>query len=146
MSFRNRLTLAALVAVACVAGTLYLAFSARVTWPEAGALFALTYVLFAWIMLVCREDSFVQDIFLDYAFRSFSMPGVIFTLDWDGLKFLILAKLLFAVLSAVLSVFCFLIVTVFSALVAAVTFPFLLPGMLHETPAPPAAPPPPPAP
>lgn len=149
MSFRSRLALATVAAVACIAGILYCAFTGYITWQVAGALFVCTYALFAWIMLVCKEDSFVQGVFEDYAFRSFSMPGVIFSLDWDGIKFLILAKLLFAAISAVLSIGCFLIVTAFSVLVAAVMFPFVLPGMVHETPDEPPvnpAPPPPPAP
>lgn len=146
MSFRSRLILAIVVAVACVAGILYCAFTGYYPWSTAGVLFVCTYALFAWIMLVCKEDSFVQDIFLDYAFRSFSMPGVIFSLDWDGIKFLILAKLLFAAISAILSIGCFVIVMAFSVLVAAVMFPFVLPGMVHETPEEPPVNPAPPAP
>ena len=70
-------------------------------------------------------DGVVTDIFF-FFLKSFKMPGVIFTLDIDGLLFLIFVKLFGALLSVFLSVIFFLIGLIITPLVSIVIFPFAL--------------------
>jgi hypothetical protein len=73
----------------------------------------------------CCWDGSALDV-LSFFLRSFQMPGIIFTLDWDGLKFLIAAKIAFAILSAVLSAVVFIIGLIVSSIYASIIFPFSL--------------------
>lgn len=56
--------------------------------------------------------------------RSFRLPGVIFTLDLDGILFLLAVKIVGAILAAMLSVCCFLLGLVISVIYALFSFPF----------------------
>ncbi|MBE5732580.1 MAG: helix-turn-helix domain-containing protein [Clostridiales bacterium] len=73
----------------------------------------------------CCWDGSALDV-LAFFLRSFQMPGIIFTLDWDGIKFLIAAKIAFAILSAVLSAVIFIIGLIISSIYASIIFPFSL--------------------
>jgi transcriptional regulator with XRE-family HTH domain len=73
----------------------------------------------------CIWDGSALDVLLFFC-RSFTMPGIIFTWDWDGIKFLIIMKITFAILSAVLSVAVFAIGLVVSLVYATILFPFSL--------------------
>ncbi|MBR6737652.1 MAG: helix-turn-helix transcriptional regulator [Clostridia bacterium] len=68
------------------------------------------------------------DIF-EFFIRSFQMPGVIFTLDIDGLIFLIVVKIGLALLSGLLSLVIGLIGVIICSAIATVGFPFTL---IHE--------------
>lgn len=69
------------------------------------------------------EDSIVTDIFF-FFLKSFRMPGVIFTLDLDGIIFLILVKIGGAILSAILSVIVFLFGLFFTPVASLFILPF----------------------
>lgn len=69
------------------------------------------------------EDSIVPDIFF-FFLKSFKMPGVIFTLDLDGIIFLILVKLGGAILGAILSVIIFLFGLLFTPVASVFILPF----------------------
>ena len=73
----------------------------------------------------------VMDVFLFFC-RSFTMPGVIFTLNWDGIIFLIGAKILLGIISGVLSVLLFLLGCVISVAYSMISFPFALIARLNE--------------
>ena len=70
-------------------------------------------------------DSWLTDVF-DFFMRSFTMPGVIFSLDLDGIIWFITVKLGLAILSGILSVVCALIGIAICAALATVSFPFTL--------------------
>ncbi len=69
------------------------------------------------------EDSVVPDIFC-FFLKSFQMPGVIFTLDLDGIIFLILVKIGGAILGAILSVLIFLFGLFFTPVASIFILPF----------------------
>lgn len=68
-------------------------------------------------------DGVVNDMFF-FFLKSFKMPGVIFTLDLDGIIFLILVKIGGAILSVFLSVFFFLIGMLITPLGSLLILPF----------------------
>lgn len=68
-------------------------------------------------------DGVVNDMFF-FFLKSFKMPGVIFTLDLDGIIFLILVKLGGAILGAILSVIFFLIGMIITPLGSLLILPF----------------------
>ncbi len=69
------------------------------------------------------EDSVVPDIFF-FFLKSFRMPGVIFTLDLDGIIFLILVKVGGAILGAILSVLIFIFGLFFTPVASIFILPF----------------------
>lgn len=69
------------------------------------------------------EDSVVPDVFC-FFLKSFRMPGVIFTLDIDGIIFLILVKVLGAILGAILSVLVFIFGLFFTPVASIFILPF----------------------
>ncbi|MDE6691731.1 MAG: helix-turn-helix transcriptional regulator [Clostridia bacterium] len=69
------------------------------------------------------EDSVVLDIFT-FFLKSFSFPGVIFTLDLDGIIFLILVKIGGAIICAILSVIVFLFGLLFTPVASVFILPF----------------------
>ncbi|MDE7086609.1 MAG: helix-turn-helix domain-containing protein [Clostridia bacterium] len=69
------------------------------------------------------EDSVVPDIFF-FFLKSFKMPGVIFTLDLDGIIFLILVKIGGAILGAILSILVFIFGLFFTPVASIFILPF----------------------
>lgn len=69
------------------------------------------------------EDSVVLDIFT-FFLKSFTFPGVIFTLDLDGIIFLILVKIGGAIICAILSVIFFLFGLLFTPVASVFILPF----------------------
>lgn len=68
-------------------------------------------------------DGAVNDLFF-FFLKSFKMPGVIFTLDLDGILFLIFVKLFGAILGAILSVVFFLLGMIITPLGSVFILPF----------------------
>ena len=97
---------------------------AGTTWLMIGMGALLGYMVSS-LVAECIWDGSAFDV-LSFFFRSFQMPGIIFSWSWDGIKFLIAMKILFAILSAVLSVACFLVGVVVSSIYASIIFPFSL--------------------
>lgn len=67
--------------------------------------------------------------FMGFFFRSFRMPGVIFTLDIDGIVWAIAVKIFLGFFSAILSGICALVGVLLSLLVSIFSFPF---AILHK--------------
>lgn len=91
---------AAAVVIAVIAGVAFFSFIMQMFW-----------------------DGVVNDMFF-FFLKSFKMPGVIFTLDLDGIIFLILVKLGGAILSVFLSVIFFLIGMLITPLGSLLILPF----------------------
>ena len=88
------------------------------------------YLIFAFAFQIFNDDiEFLSD-FFDIGFKSFRMPGVIFSLDPEGIFRLIAVKLFLAFLSAALSVLWFLLFFSLTVLLCGITFPFFLPKAL----------------
>lgn len=78
-------------------------------------------------------DGVVNDLFFDIFMKSFKMPGVIFTLDLEGILFLIFVKLGLALLSIFLSVVWFLLGVLFLIpIFSLVVYPFALMKHIHS--------------
>jgi transcriptional regulator with XRE-family HTH domain len=105
-------------------------YDAGITCAVIGAGVLLGYMISSLVAECCWEGS-AFDV-LGFFVRSFQMPGIIFTWDLDGLKFLIIMKITFAILSAVLSFVVFLIGVVVSAIYASILFPFSLVATINK--------------
>ena len=103
------------------AGNYGLAFGGGIA--AAYAAFALVAQIF-WLNAVAECMGFFC--------RSFRMPGLIFSLDLDGIIWFICVKLTLSVLASLLSVLCFAAGLVISACFAAIYFPFGLVIFIRE--------------
>ena len=83
------------------------------------------------IVSQCILGSSVFDVFT-FFLRSFKLPGIIFTLDLNGIIFLILVKVIGGILCALLSFFLFLIGLVITSVYAIIIFPFALIKQIRE--------------
>lgn len=88
------------------------------------------YLLFADLYCIV-SGSYIGSVFVTVASWSVKFPGVIFTLDFHGLAFLIVVKILFAILGALISFFTLLFAIALSAALSAVSFPFVLIHNIH---------------
>ena len=70
-------------------------------------------------------DTWISDVF-DFFIRSFRMPGLIFSLDLNGIIWFITVKLGLAILSSILSVAWFSVGVVICAGLSIFAFPFSL--------------------
>ncbi len=68
-------------------------------------------------------DNSVSDVFL-FFLRTLKLPGVIFTLDIDGILFLIFVKILGAIVSALFTTLCFVVGIFVSVAYSMILFPF----------------------
>ena len=88
------------------------------------------YGIFA--MLYCIiSGSFIGDVFLWASGLSIKLPGIIFSWDLEGLAFLIVMKIFFAVLGFMIGVFVLGFAVALSASLAMVSFPFILIHNIH---------------
>lgn len=102
--------------------------------PEAYlAGFITGYFFFSFIILL-GHDALPAELFLDCLFKSVNVPGVIFTLDLDGILFLIFYKFILAPLVTVV-VWLFFVIGGFllSLVMSAFMFPFYIPRIFRET-------------
>ncbi len=91
-----------------------------------------SYTIFATIFCIFSY-SYIGEIFESIASWSIRMPGVIFTLDFEGVAFLIVVKIFLAILSFALSVFVFLLAVAVSAFFSIFSFPFIFPKEMKRT-------------
>ncbi len=83
--------------------------------------------LFAFLSCCFLDNTFVGEMWCSIAHWGFvDMPGVIFELDFDGIVFLIAAKILFAILGFLLAVASVLFATAVGLVVGIFAFPFAL--------------------
>lgn len=85
----------------------------------------ISYGVFADLYCIL-SGSYVADVFFGVAGWSIRMPGLIFTWDLDGIMWLIAMKILFLILGAMLTALVLAFAVSLSALLAAVSFPFVL--------------------
>jgi len=72
-------------------------------------------------------NNFVGEVFIDITEWGFvEMPGLIFTLDLDGILWLITVKLLFWILGFVLAVLCAILAFIISAVLSVFAYPFAI--------------------
>ena len=76
--------------------------------------------------------TFLCDVFT-FFFRSLKFPGLIFTLDLDGIVWFICVKLLFAIVGFIFSALVFIIGLFVTAAVGIVSFPFVLPKAIKDS-------------
>ena len=83
------------------------------------------YALFADLYCII-SGSYIGEVFVSVSSWSIKFPGIIFTWDLGGLKFLIVMKLLFAILGFLFGIFVLALAVSLSGALAAVSFPFIL--------------------
>lgn len=94
-------------------------------WTAIVLSIVFTYGIFS--MLYCIiSGSYIGDVFIWCAGLSIKFPGIIFSWDLGGLAFLIVMKVLFAIIGFLIGVFALLFAIVFSATLGMVSFPFVL--------------------
>ena len=99
-------------------------------WPIA---LAAGYVTMSFIALMGHE-SVVWDVLLGGLTKSVHIPGVIFTLDLDGLFFLIFYKFIIAPIATVfIWLFFALGAIILSILMSGFIFPFKIPRIIKDT-------------
>lgn len=94
----------------------------------------LMYTLIGLAVVILFGYTFVAQLFWDgviceivmFGGKIVGMPGVIFTLDLDGMIFLIVVKILFAVIKFIIWLATFLVAAVFALIISPFTFPFAL--------------------
>lgn len=96
-------------------------------------IFLGAYFVFSFIALI-GHDTVVWDFFLGCLFKSVNVPGVIFTLDLDGIFFLIVYKFIIAPLITVFVwLGCVIGGFILSLFMAGFVFPFKIPKHFKET-------------
>ena len=88
------------------------------------------YGIFATLYCII-SGSYIADVFLGVAGWSIKMPGVIFTWDIDGIVWAICMKIFLAILGFLLGVMMVGLAVAISALLASVSFPFILVHNIH---------------
>ena len=83
--------------------------------------------MFTFSSCIVLDNNFVGDIFLSILEWGFvRMPGVIFTLDLDGIIWLLTVKLLFWILGFVLAILCGILGFIIASVVSVFVYPFAL--------------------
>jgi transcriptional regulator with XRE-family HTH domain len=100
--------------------------------PGLGVLFSVLigYVIFADIYCIL-SGSYIGDVFLWCASLSIKLPGIIFSWDLSGIAFLIVMKILFAIIGFLVGVGALLLAIGLSGALAAISFPFVLVHNVH---------------
>lgn len=83
------------------------------------------YGIFAAVYCIL-SGSYIGDVFVWAAGLSIKFPGIIFSWDLDGFAFLIIMKVLFAVLGFIIGVLALILAIGLSGVLAMVSFPFIL--------------------
>lgn len=83
----------------------------------------LTYTTVSCFIL---SNNFLFELWCDIASWSIKFPGIIFTFDFDGLKFLIIMKLLFAVLGVIISILAVIAASLIAGGLSIFVYPYAL--------------------
>jgi len=90
-------------------------------------LIGISYALFSFIFAMIARNNFIADLFLEVStWGLIKLPGVIFSLDWGGIIFLITVKIGLFLLSLVVGAFFFVVAFAISAVLSMFVFPFAL--------------------
>lgn len=90
-------------------------------WLTIGLPFIIGYCVIAELYCIF-SDSWIGEIFSEVASWSIRFPGIIFSFDLDGLKFLILMKILFGVIGFIIGVATFILAVSLSTVLSIFTF------------------------
>ena len=83
--------------------------------------------LFTFSSCIALDNNFVGEVFVGILEWGFvKMPGVIFTLDLDGIIWLLTVKLLFWILGIVLAIICGILGFIIASVVSVFVYPFAL--------------------
>lgn len=83
-------------------------------------------LFFPFLSCLFLENNFIMDLFATISSWSIKMPGVIFSLDLDGLIWLLTVKLALWVLGGIFSIFCFLLALAVSLIMSIFVYPFAI--------------------
>lgn len=108
------------VLVVCIVFFKYVGVAGVILLPLLGGygIFSCVYCVFS--------DNWITELFLDIASFSIKMPGVIFSFDADGLKFLIAMKILFWILGIVIMLGAIAVAIAICATLSMFAFPFIV--------------------
>lgn len=125
-SFRLGTIWGTVAAVAVAIGFIIAATQIQNFSPLAAAIIGVIscYGIFA-MVFQCFFEGYVLDI-LDFFSRSFHLPGFIFTLDLEGIVWLITVKLSLSILFGILSAMIFAVGVIVATFCSLFTFPFAL--------------------
>lgn len=89
---------------------------------------------FTFSSCIVLDNNFIGDVFLDILNWGFvKMPGVIFTLDLDGIVFLLTVKLLFWILGFILAIICGILAFVVASALSVFVYPFAIIKNIRNT-------------
>lgn len=83
-------------------------------------------LFFPFLSCLFLENNFIEDLFTGISSWSIKMPGLIFSLDLDGIIWLLTVKLALWVLGGIISVACFLLAIVVCLALSVFVYPFAL--------------------
>jgi len=87
----------------------------------------IALMLFSFVSCLILNNNFIGEMMLGILSWGFvKMPGVIFTLDLDGLIWLLTVKLLFWVLGFILAIICGILAVIVGLVVSVFVYPFAL--------------------
>lgn len=89
--------------------------------------------LFTFISCLILDNNFVGDVALEiFSWGFVKLPGLIFTLDLDGIIWLLTVKLIFWVLGFVLAIFTGILAIVLGSIISIFVYPFALYNSLNN--------------
>jgi hypothetical protein len=115
-----------IAAAAALAIGIYFAISSK---DAAGYAFAAVFSVLIFTLVSCLilDNNFVGDMIAEiFSWGFVRMPGLIFTLDLDGIIWLLTVKLLFWILGIVLAVICGILGIAIGLIVSIFVYPFAL--------------------
>jgi DNA-binding XRE family transcriptional regulator len=114
----------ALATIALIALFIFIGINEKTNFAFVGVAIISCYAIFAFISQLFYSD-LIQDM-MDFFKHTFQMPGLIFTLDLDGIIWFITVKILLGALLGLLSVLLFLVGCLITSIVAMFSYPFTL--------------------
>lgn len=121
-SFKWGSVFAGLITLALVIITIALKLDAWIVLLSAG----VGVLFFPFLSCLYLKNNFIDDIVEEVASWSIRFPGLIFTLDLDGIIWFITVKLIFGVISFLLSVACIILAVALGWLLSLFVYPFAI--------------------
>ena len=85
-----------------------------------------TFLSFTFLACIILDNNIVGEVWVSIATWSIKLPGVIFTLDLEGIFFLITVKILGAILSLALSIVAIIVATLIGFAISIFSYPFAI--------------------
>ena len=121
-SFKWGSVFAGLITLALVIITIALKLDAWIVLLSAG----VGVLFFPFLSCLYLKNNFIGDVVEEVASWSIRFPGLIFTLDLDGIIWFITVKLIFGVISFLLSVACIILAVALGWLLSLFVYPFAI--------------------